>query len=401
MVTLRLPGPGSLWLGRRFRFAVFWCLAIAFSYTNPLLADLTVPQKFAVIRVRVHDDPNSDSKLSQGKVQSFFNDSLNTLWSNVSYGTISIDATGTVSDLYTLDGNRSSFATTDDTFGNSQQLIDDALKQVKNNGQNIIFNGVRGIVVVVANTAYRGVTFGCNLPDSLNVLPALFLGRCAIVGDTPNSWEVTSDEAKNEQVTWGRWAHEMGHIMQQAAPPHPSNYISDFELMDRLYPGQSGMFEKQSNTGFPGWMPPNRYKVLCPVGGTPTCPVGGGDSVVIAAEEDAPNSLVEQYQAIRIEFSPDVYYLVSLRFPRNGDDLKPISGKGVLIERVVTQGDTRIDDASPDDQKNGKHTYRWVYALGGGAPFLPRIGVAVVNYLLRIHRPTLTLAIRIQMMASR
>ena len=73
---------------------------------------------------------------------------------------------------------------------------------------------------------------------------------CAIFSENPTETDL--------QV-WGRWAHEIGHAFQQGGPGHPSNYSNEFELMDSNYPGQTGVFEKQAHTGFPGWMPGTKY----------------------------------------------------------------------------------------------------------------------------------------------
>ena len=35
--------------------------------------------------------------------------------------------------------------------------------------------------------------------------------------------------------------------------------------MDSNYPGQTGVFEKQANLDFPGWLPETKYQVFTPV----------------------------------------------------------------------------------------------------------------------------------------
>jgi len=51
---------------------------------------------------------------------------------------------------------------------------------------------------------------------------------------------------------------------ESSNPWHPSNYNSDFEQMDAEYPAQSGMFNKQANMAYPGWMPVGKYKAVSP-----------------------------------------------------------------------------------------------------------------------------------------
>src|SRR2546428_13703346 len=84
---------------------------------------------------------------------------------------------------------------------------------------------------------------------------------------------------ENFNQVWSRWAHESGHAFQMGGPAHPSNYNSEFELMDANYPGQSGVFEKQGGMGFPGWLPGFKYLVFTP-------PSGGGIAGISGAGDE-------------------------------------------------------------------------------------------------------------------
>ncbi len=287
------------------------------------------PQRAMVIRVRFNDYPDA-SRFTQAEVQGFMDSELNTLWGNISYGGISI--TATVTPLLQLPDNRSlyiddlppcepnpAWRPLGDLSCDSKymKVLQDAVSAATANG--VDFTDVVHVMVLMAETDpsqfHRGQANKCNLPIGPGGSSPLV--GCAIFSENPS---------EDYPFFWGRWAHEMGHAFQQAGPAHPSNYNSNFELMDGLYPGQSGMFEKQENIAFPGWMPPAQYKLITVA--------SGGDTAVITAEELVPNTVVE-YQAIKVELTPDLYYMVSVRRRMNGDEIRPIPDEGVLIERVV------------------------------------------------------------------
>jgi hypothetical protein len=153
---------------------------------------------------------------------------------------------------------------------------------------------------------------------------------CAVFSENP---------ADPDARVWGRWMHEMGHTFQSAGPAHPSNYNNSFELMDRLYPGHSGMFEKQSSIAFPGWIASSVYLVL---------PAGTSGSADLWAEEYQPADLPNGgMRAIRAEVSPSVYYIISVRGQLQGDEVRPIPDQGVLIERVVEGADPWVTVQAP------------------------------------------------------
>src|SRR5206468_2754295 len=111
---------------------------------------------------------------------------------------------------------------------------------------------------------------------------------CAIFSENPSDGAV---------AVWGRWAHEIGHAFQQGGPAHPSNYNNSFELMDRSYPGQTGVFEKQSDQGL------LIEQVL--VGGDPVVtvkgPGGDGNKLWKATSPNLDTIFVENGVTIQID----------------------------------------------------------------------------------------------------
>ena len=309
-------------------------------------ADVTGPQKIIVLRVYFNDYPAS-STYSKAQVEGFY-DNLDQLWQDTSYGKISL--VYQVTDLFQLPDNRSLYV--DDLSGGDLsnggkfgKVLTDA---IANSPGGLDWTDVDAVNVLMAETStsqfHRGQGTTCNLPMGPGG-PIASMG-CAIFSENPGA-------TQNE--TWGRFAHELGHTFQQAGPAHPSNYNNEFELMDHNYPGQTGVFEKQSHTGFPGWMPPAKYQVITPA--------SGGDAANIWAMEYDPTGQ-PNIQAVKAEITGSLYYMISVRRRILGDELHAadswhthaspngIPDEGVLIERVSEGSDPWVTVKGPGGDRN-------------------------------------------------
>lgn len=285
-----------------------------------------------VLRVYFHDY-TATSRYTKTQVQGFFTQ-MNTLWgTNSSYGNISLDAQ--VSDLFQLPSNRDAYIDTPPDVGGDlssggkyMKVLDDA---VANSPAGITWTNVDGVMVLMAETDatkfHRGQGNKCNLamgPGSTNTP----LVGCAIFSENPGSTDVE---------VWGRWAHEIGHAFQAGGPPHPSDYNSNFEQMDANYPGQTGVFEKQTTIAF-GWLPDTKYFVI-------TQAMGGATAGVYAEERNPATRPNAQAIKAYITGVGSAYYLISVRSRILGDDLNDfftphgIPDEGVLIERVTENTD--------------------------------------------------------------
>lgn len=293
---------------------------------------VTGAQNVMVLRVYFNDYAAS-SRYSRGEVEGFF-DEMSQLWKNTSYGNISISAR--VTDLYQLPDNRSAYV---DDFPDGDlsegdkywKVLGDA---IANAPAGLDWDGLDAIMVVMAETGnqfHRGQGTGsCNLRQGPGG-PVRNVG-CAIFSENPS---------ESDLRVWGRWSHEIGHAFQVAGPAHPSNYNSLFEQMDALYPGQTGVFSKLPDMGFPGWMPEDQYRVITPL-------KNEGEQVCLRAMEYDPMTVRPVYQAIQAKITDSLYYMVSVRRAVLGDDLwddnnngvsDGIPDEGVLIERVVEGAD--------------------------------------------------------------
>lgn len=328
---------------------------------------ITGPKTVVVLRVYFNDYPNA-SLLTQADVQARFDD-LDKLWRDTSYNKINI--VHRVSDLYQLPSNRSAYIDDGDgwidTNGNGvynpgvdnsdgngdgvegtpcdvtsggdlscdgkyQKVLDDAVANAPN---TVDFSGVDAVFVLMAETGnqfHRGQANKCTLP--IGAGGANRTVGCAIFSENPT---------EGATARWGRWAHEMGHAFQVAGPAHPSNYNNAFELMDASYPGQTGVFEKLDDMGFPGWLPPAKYVEFTPA--------TKGEQVCLLAEEYDPASKPNP-QAIKAKITNSLYYMISVRRAVLGDDVRPIPDEGVLIERVSEGDDQWVTVQGPGGDRN-------------------------------------------------
>jgi len=345
-----------------------WTLALIAAFLifapNASRADFTGPQKIVVLRVQAHDSTGTTYTTAQ--VQQEF-DNITALWGNhSSYSKIT--PIFQISSLYTLPQNFTTYVDSGDhsTDAAFNKILADA---VANAPAGLDWTGLRGLVIYLADTRPGGFHRGVTYPP-LNITPP--------GASSPISVHIsllTEDPSEGLPTGWGRIAHEVGHELQNGGPAHPSDYNSSFEQMDGEYPAQTGVFERQQNMGFPGWLPASKYVEVHPPAGTST--------TVWTAETDPSGQPDAQAIKAYLSFGGNtVYYLISVRRRLLGDELAidstssptdcntaatphGIPDCGVLIERVVEGGDPNVADCDPVYGC----TNRWVDVLGrGGDP---------------------------------
>ena len=294
---------------------------------------VTGTKNVVVLRVYFHDYTNT-SRYTQAQVDGFFTN-INTLWgTHSSYGKMSLNVQ-TNSALIQLPGNRSAYI---DDFpdgdlsngGKFQKVIDDAIA----NSTGFTWTNVDAVMVIMAETDmtqfHRGQGGTCNAHMGPGSTSTPLVG-CAIFSENPSS---------TDAQVWGRWAHELGHAFQARGAIHPSGYNSSFEQMDANYPGQTGVFEKQTSTDF-GWMPDVKYKSI-------TAATGGATVALYAEEYDPAGRPNLQAMRASLGSGGSVYYLISVRRRVLGDELNAsftpagIPDEGVLIERVTPGGSPEV-----------------------------------------------------------
>ncbi|HEY3268393.1 MAG TPA: hypothetical protein VGM37_15850 [Armatimonadota bacterium] len=304
-------------------------------------ADVTGTKEVVVLRVYFHDYANT-SRYTKTQVDGFFNNDLNKLWQNTSYGKINIHAQ--VTDQYQLPSDRSHYITdhSDGDTSDGDQFDNVMNDAIDKSPAGIDWSNVDAVFVVMAETDATQFHRGQGGTGTYKMGPGGSLKKvgCGIFSENPSDSDV---------AVWGRWCHELGHAFQVGGPAHPSNYNNYFELMDHNMPGQTGVFEKQANIAFPGWMPPAKYQVITPA--------QGGDTAIVWAEEYNPAGQ-PNIQAVKATISGNLYYLISVRRRINGDDLLPdfgipgIPDEGVLIERVSEGSDPWVTVVGKGGDRN-------------------------------------------------
>lgn len=261
-------------------------------------------------------------------------------------------------------GNRSDFVLGNDQLADdtvtpaidkSKSLIDAVIAASDASSLEPLVTNADTVIFLMDNSSQsrmRGVNYSSHLYDFCPPLSVCIVPQ----PDTRYRNTIFIDEGGTntnatalDQDMWGVLAHELGHALQVYAGlgdhwnyGHPSNYLSQFELMDANYPGHVSAHLKTFT--FASWLPPS-YIIDVNNAGSTMKPSSMG--YCIRAIEYNPASYPVP-QIIRVKITESVYYLISARKRINGDQLMPIPGEGVLIERVVSSGNLQWEDVDSD-----------------------------------------------------
>jgi hypothetical protein len=247
------------------------------------------------------------------------------LFSNISNN--NVQTVFVVTDVFRLPGNKATY----NSGGNMEKAMTDAIANAPANVKALWANDVHAVLVLLSQKWEAGGSYYATRNVGLNGT-SLFVGN-AVIGENPNDTDL---------AVWGRWAHEVGHNMQvgylNGVPVggHPSGYQSDFDLMDSNYPGRTGPVSLQDEGQFRHWLSPAKYQTFTPA-------LGGGNAAIWAFEYD--QNVLPNMQAVKVEITSRVYYMVSVRRRVRGDEFnanfqmppvgqRGIPDEGVMIERV-------------------------------------------------------------------
>lgn len=297
---------------------------------------LAAPEVWDVMVIRVHfDDYDAESRYDKAEVEGFY-DRLDSIFQNTSYGDVGWSAT--VTDLYQMPKVRSQYVddfadgdlSNDGKFG---RVLRDAIDQLSAAEKAILVDS-DAVNVVMAETDptefHRGQAATCNFSVEVGGDTEDITIGCAIFSENPSEDDVH---------VWGRWAHELAHVIQQGGPAHPSDYNNEFELLDSNYPGHVSAFEKHDDQWLGDWLPDDRI--------VDVVKDEGGRHCLRAIELDpagVPNPVI-----LKVPLTEISYYLVSMHLLRTGDHLNPIPDEGILIERVVEGADQWVTvQGNPD-----------------------------------------------------
>lgn len=317
-------------------------------YTKPT-ASVDGQNQALIIRVHYSDATQrlSDTQLSTNWLTPLNNHFMtmsngkNQGWNFVLFGAVNV-------------GNRSEFILGNDQLWDdsvtpavdkSQSLVneviaaadDSILEPLVKNADTVIFLMDNYTQTRMRGANYLEVKFDFASPADDHVRNTVFLDEGG----------VNANYTELDTYMWGVLAHEMGHALQVYAGSgdhwnygHPSNYRSNFELMDASYPGHVSAHLKTFT--FASWLPPS---YIIDVSNTGSTMKPSSMGYCIRAIEYNPSAFPVP-QIIRVKITDSVSYLISARKRVNGDELIP--SEGVLIERVVSSGSLQWEDVDND-----------------------------------------------------
>jgi len=193
-----------------FQLALLLAGTVFWSFDAAAAGPVTGTRNVMVLRV-YFNDYTATSRYSRTEVEGFYNNNLNTLWKNTSYGNIDIQSE--VSNLYQLPDNRSSYIDdfSDGDLSNGGKFLKVLEDAIGASPSGLDWSNVDAVNVVMAETSvtqfHRGQADTCNLPMGPGGSDKSV--GCAIFSENPST---------NDNQVWGRWAHEIGHTLQEGGP---------------------------------------------------------------------------------------------------------------------------------------------------------------------------------------
>lgn len=343
-------------------------------------------QRHIVLRVDFADSGTALPRYSRTQVEQLLVN-VTDLFSNISNN--NVQTVFVVTEVFRLPGNKADY----NSGGKMEKTMTDAIANAPAGVKALWANNVHAVLVLLSQKWDAGGSYYATRNVGLNG-SALFVGN-AVIGENPGDTDL---------AVWGRWAHEVGHNMQAgyingvAAGGHPSGYQSDFDLMDANYPGRTGPVSLQDQGQFRHWLSPTKYQAFTPA-------LGGGNAAIWAIEHD--QNVRPNVQAVKVEITSKLYYMVSVRRRVRGDELnasfqtlpvgqRGIPDEGVMIERVdeVTNPQNMVTVigrnkgptcSTPPDNCNRQQLWR-----AGDTYRSPEVAIEVTrkvdddNYLIRV-----------------
>ena len=340
---------------------------------------VTARRKLVVVRAAFSNQ--TTQRFTDAELMTEWFDPINVLFSKMSNGNFGGWDVSIVPQVV-LDNPKSDYTVTDsagatalynDDTDNIQDFIDDTLAVSDEPSLEPLIEAADTVVIIAANAnAARIRAFNSKSREFDFPFPDL--------ADDRNFVFIDEGGTRDSQLQWGALAHELAHALQAYsgssawAIAHPSNYNSSFELLDANYPGHIGAYLK--GVTMASWQPAGQTITVSSDGKT-------------QADQYCLNPIELDYhtnptpQILKINITESLYYLVSVRYEINGDELnswntsnRGIPDQGVLIERVITGG-TQWDDIDGDGMNDSGETDSWRVIVRGP----PTAGVQDKNKL--------------------
>ena len=331
---------------------------------------VTARRKLVVIRAAFSDQ--TMQRFTDAELRTLWFDPINVLFDKMSNGNFGgwdvtivpqVVLENPKSDYTVIDSADATALYNDDT-NNIQDFIDDTLAVSDEPSLEPLIEAADTVVIIAANAvvgnAARIRAFNSRSREFDFPFPDL--------ADDRNFVFIDEGGNRDSQLQWGSLAHELAHALQAYAGPsawaisHPSNYESEFELLDANYPGHIGAYLK--GVTMADWQPAGQTITISSEGKT-------------QSDRYCLNPIELDYrtnptpQILKINITESLYYLVSVRYEINGDELnswdtsnRGIPDQGVLIERVITGG-TQWDDVDGDGMNDSGETDSWRVIVRG------------------------------------
>ncbi|MFN7472854.1 MAG: hypothetical protein ACK5S9_14540, partial [Roseiflexaceae bacterium] len=328
---------------------------------------VTGRRKLLVIRTAFSDQ--TTQRFTDAELMTQWFDPMNDLFAKMSNGNFA-GWDVTIVPQVVLSSLRSSYVVVDsagamalynDRTNNIQRFINATLAASDESSLEPLIEDADTVLILAANA-------NNNRIRAFNSYQSTFMFSFPDVPDFKNMAFLDEGGTRDSQLQWGALAHEMGHALQAYTGEsawdiaHPSNYSSSFELLDANYPGHIGAYLK--GVTMASWQPAGQTLTISSDGKTQSHFYCLNPIEIDYHSNPTP-------QILKINITDSLYYLVSVRYKINGDELnswntasRGIPDEGVLIERVITGG-TQWDDLDGDGTADDGETQDWRVIVRG------------------------------------
>jgi hypothetical protein len=279
---------------------------------------------------------------TRDELDDIFNGNFSDFFDEISYGSISVTVdvfdwqelgiswNGSDSNfIYWVDTDKPPDGVDDEWRYDGQNVCQASINALEANTTDaeVDFASYDQVICLVNGPSFRGwaysPSFGNDFP-----LTTTTDGNIQIAATV-----VSERDNNNIPVFWGRIAHEFGHLLGKR---HISpDYNHSHALMAALYPGHMTAYKKYD--GSPGgvqldWLPESNIETAVP--GTVE------EYIIRPLELDVPGDI----QAVKIDVSPSIFYMVEVRKYIGADNYSKPSGSNIMRDEGVVI--YRVDDLS-------------------------------------------------------
>ncbi|MFM2309591.1 MAG: hypothetical protein RLY87_1713, partial [Chloroflexota bacterium] len=210
-----------------------------------------VTDKRKLLVIRVAFSGQTTQRFTDAELMTQWFDPMNVLFTNMSNGNFK-GWDVTIVPQVTLSTPRSTYVVVDsagadalynDDTSNIQTLINATLAASTKSTLEPLIEAADTVLILATNANAARIR-------AFNSYQRTFMFAAPDVPDVKNMVFLDEGGTRDTQLQWGAMAHEMAHALQAYSGSsdwdigHPSNYSSNFELLDANYPGHVGAYLK-------------------------------------------------------------------------------------------------------------------------------------------------------------